>query len=145
MSYQTIWLLAWLIFIIGYAVIALEHKLRVNKSGTAIIIGVILWIIIVIYDKGSEDISLALNHETEEIFGIVVFLLAAMTLVETLSYYRFFDWVQEKIMQKKISQIKFFWLLGALIFIFSAFLDNLTTTLIMLQVGRKIYKNRENF
>ncbi|OIO07278.1 hypothetical protein AUJ27_02795 [Candidatus Falkowbacteria bacterium CG1_02_37_44] len=68
-----------------------------------------------------------------------------MTLVETLSYYRFFDWVQEKIMQKKISQIKFFWLLGALIFIFSAFLDNLTTTLIMLQVGRKIYKNRENF
>jgi len=75
----------------------------------------------------------------------VVFLLAAMTLVETLSYYRFFDWVQEKIMQKKISQIKFFWLLGALIFIFSAFLDNLTTTLIMLQVGRKIYKNRENF
>jgi len=75
----------------------------------------------------------------------VVFLLAAMTLVETLSYYRFFDWVQERIMQKKISQIKFFWLLGALIFIFSAFLDNLTTTLIMLQVGRKIYKNRENF
>jgi len=68
-----------------------------------------------------------------------------MTLVETLSYYRFFDWVQERIMQKKISQIKFFWLLGALIFIFSAFLDNLTTTLIMLQVGRKIYKNRENF
>lgn len=133
------------IFVIGYLAIVLEHNLHINKSGSAIVMGALLWLIVDWFEKGSAEVGTALSHETQEIFGIVIFLLAAMTLVEILVHYRFFDWVQEKIMQKKLSQAKLFWLLGALTFVFSAFLDNLTTTLIMIQIGRKIYKHQGNF
>lgn len=145
MEHEIIWFALGGIFLLGYAAIVLEHSFHINKSGSAIVMGALLWLLISWFEKGSAEVGAALNHETQEIFGIVVFLLAAMTLVEILVHYRFFDWVQEKIMQKKITQIKLFWLLGLLTFIFSAFLDNLTTTLIMIQIGRKIYKHKENF
>lgn len=145
MSHEAVAILMGAIFLIGYIAIVLEHNLHINKSGSAITMGALLWLIVDWFEKGNREVGLALSHETQEIFGIVVFLLAAMTLVEILVHYRFFDWVQEKIMQKKISQAKLFWLLGGLTFIFSAFLDNLTTTLIMIQIGRKIYKHKENF
>ncbi|QQG52391.1 MAG: sodium:proton antiporter NhaD [Candidatus Falkowbacteria bacterium] len=133
------------IFVIGYAFIALEHNFKINKSGTAIVIGSLLWLIVDFFSHFETEVGEALMHETQEIFSIVVFLLAAMTIVEILVHYRFFDWIQDKIMQKKISAPALFWLLGGLTFILSAFLDNLTTTLIMIQIGRKIYKNKDNF
>jgi Na+/H+ antiporter NhaD/arsenite permease-like protein len=133
------------LFIIGYAFIALEHNLKINKSGTAIIIGSLSWLIVDFFYKFDSEVGEALMHETQEIFSIVVFLLAAMTIVEILVHYRFFDWLQDKIMQKKISASALFWLLGGLTFFLSAVLDNLTTTLIMIQIGRKIYKNNDNF
>ena len=146
MELQTLWFLSGAIFLIGYIAIVLEHKLRINKSGTAILTGVILWLLTTwFFTEGGHDVGEALGHETQEIFGIVVFLLAAMTIVEVLVHYHFFTWIQHKIIEKKISQTKLFWLLGALTFIFSAFLDNLTTTLIMIQIGRKIYKDKDNF
>lgn len=145
MSHELVWLILGGLFVIGYAFIVLEHNTHINKSGVAVLLGVISWVVVNIYEHGSKEVGLALGHETQEIFGIVVFLLAAMTLVEILVHYRFFDWVQEKIIQKKFSRAGLFWLLGALTFVFSAFLDNLTTTLIMLQIGRKIYKNNANF
>jgi len=145
MEHHVIWYLMGAIFFIGYAVIALEHHFHVNKSGTAIVMGVILWLMVNWAEDGSPEVGAALSHETQEIFAIVIFLLAAMTIVEILVHYKFFDWIQEKIIQRKLSQIKLFWLLGALTFVFSAFLDNLTTTLIMIQIGRKIYKNKDNF
>jgi Na+/H+ antiporter NhaD/arsenite permease-like protein len=98
---------------------------------------------IVGHDKA--EISLAITENGGEIFGIIVFLLSAMTIVEILVHFQFFDWIREQIVKRKISQVKLFWLLGALTFVMSAFLDNLTTTLIMIQIGRKIYKDRDNF
>lgn len=145
MEHQTIWMIMGAIFVIGYAAIALEHHLHINKSGTAIIMGVVLWLLVDFFEKGAHEVGEALSHETQEIFGIVVFLLAAMTIVETLVHYKFFDWVQEKIMEKKISKKRLFWLLGGMTFVFSAFLDNLTATLVMIQIGRRIYKDKENF
>ena len=146
MELQTLWILMGAVFLIGYIAIVLEHKLSINKSGTAIVTGVILWLLTTwFFEGGHDNVGIALNHETQEIFGIVVFLLAAMTIVEVLVHYHFFTWIQKKIIEKKISQSKLFWLLGALTFIFSAFLDNLTTTLIMIQIGRKIYQDKDNF
>lgn len=145
MTQERMWAIMWIIFVVGYAAIALEHNLRINKSGTAILIWVLLRILVAFFENFNPEVGIALSHETQEIFAIVIFLLAAMTLVEVLVHYRFFDRVQEKIMEKKISQTQLFWLLWALTFVFSAFLDNLTTTLIMIQIGRKIYKHRSNF
>lgn len=133
------------IFVVGYVFIAIEHKSHVNKSGIAIIIGTILWLLASFFSHDRGEISLAVTENGAEIFSIIVFLLSAMTIVEILVHYQFFDWIREKIVQKKISQKKLFWLLGAITFVLSAFLDNLTTTLIMLQIGRKIYRDKDNF
>ncbi len=145
MDHEILYFILSAVFIIGYAAIALEHFLNVNKAGTAILIGAVCWFFVNLFDWGNKEVGKALMHETQEIFAIVVFLLAAMTIVEILVHYRLFDWLQERIMQKKISQKKLFWLLGAVTFICSALLDNLTSTLIMIQIGRKIYKDRNNF
>lgn len=133
------------IFILGYIFIALEHKTHINKSGVAIFLGSILWVLVAILGHDKAEISTVIAENGGEIFSIVIFLLSAMTIVEVLAHYQFFDWLQEIIVQKKISQKKLFWLLGAITFIMSAFLDNLTTTLVMIQVGRKIYKDKNNF
>lgn len=145
MNHELIFVILPIIFIIGCVFIALEHFFKINKSGTALIIGCISWLIISIFEWQNPETNLSLMHETQEIFSIVIFLLSAMTIVEILVHYKLFDWVQEKIIQQKISQAGLFWLLGAITFICSAFLDNLTTTLIMIQIGRKIYKDNDNF
>ncbi|HBI25664.1 MAG: Citrate transporter [Candidatus Wolfebacteria bacterium GW2011_GWC2_39_22] len=145
MSHELIWSVLGGLFIIGYIAIVLEHKLHINKSGTAIALGALSWLFVSWAEKGNAEVGLALSHETQEIFGIVVFLLAAMTIVEVLVHYHFFDWVERKIMRKKLAPVQLFWLLGVMTFVFSAFLDNLTATLVMLQIGRKVYKHRDNF
>ncbi|EKD24151.1 MAG: Citrate transporter, partial [uncultured bacterium] len=145
MSHELIWTVLGGLFIIGYIAIVLEHKLHINKSGTAIALGALSWLFVSWAEKGNAEVGLALSHETQEIFGIVVFLLAAMTIVEVLVHYHFFDWVERKIMHKKLAPVQLFWLLGVMTFVFSAFLDNLTATLVMLQIGRKVYKHKDNF
>lgn len=134
-----------LLFVIGYALIATEHKTHINKSGIAIVLGALLWLIIAVLSHDKSEVALAITENGGEIFSIVIFLLSAMTIVEILVHYQFFDWIREQITQRKISGTKLFWLLGALTFILSAFLDNLTTTLIMIQIGRKIYKDEKYF
>lgn len=134
-----------IIFIVAYVFIAIEHKSHVNKSGIALLAGSILWLIVALVGHDKSEISLAILENGGEIFQIVVFLLSAMTIVELLVHFQFFDWIREQIVKRKISQVKLFWILGALAFVMSAFLDNLTTTLIMIQIGRKIYKDKENF
>ena len=133
------------IFVLGYFFIAMEHKTHINKSGVAIVLGGILWLLAAFLSHDRSEISHVIAENGGEIFSIVIFLLSAMTIVELLVYYQFFDWLQEIIIKKKISQAKLFWLLGAITFVMSAFLDNLTTTLVMIQVGRKIYKHQGNF
>lgn len=139
------YLLFGLIFVVGYILIATEHKTHINKSGIAIVLGASLWLIIAIISPDKEGVSLAMAENGYEIFKIVIFLLCALTIVEVLVDNKFFAWVEEQINKKELSPIKLFWVLGFLTFVISAFLDNLTTTLIMIQIGRKIYKDEKNF
>lgn len=145
MDHQILYYILGSIFVVGYALIALEHQLKINKSGTAIILGSLLWLIVSVFSGFSSENGYAITHETQEIFSIVVFLLAAMTVVEVLVHYKFFDWIQEIVMQRRFSQSGLWWFLGGLTFVMSAVLDNLTTTLIMIQIGRNIYKDKGNF
>ncbi|ETB63855.1 TPA: hypothetical protein DIC38_02050 [Candidatus Nomurabacteria bacterium] len=145
MEGNIIYIIFGLLFVLGYVYIAIEHKTHINKSGVALVLGGVLWLIVAILGHDKQEISHALAENGGEIFSIVVFLLSAMTIVEILVHFQLFDWIREKLVKKEISQIKLFWVLGALTFILSAFLDNLTTTLIMIQIGRKIYKDKDNF
>ncbi|MCA9324008.1 sodium:proton antiporter NhaD [Candidatus Saccharibacteria bacterium] len=133
------------LFVLCYTMIALEHKSKIDKSGMALLAGTGLWVIIAAFAKDRSGLNADILHESQEIFSIVVFLLAAMTIVETLVHYGLFDWVEQKISEKKLSSERLFWILGILTFLLSAVLDNLTTTLIMIQVGRKIYAHKQAF
>lgn len=133
------------LFIFCYALIALEHKAKLDKSGLALLAGSGIWIIISLATADRSGISDAILHESQDIFSIVVFLMAAMTIVETLLHYGLFDWIQQKITEKKLSAAQLFWTLGIITFFLSSVLDNLTTTLIMIQIGRKIYTHKQAF
>jgi len=133
-----------IIFILGFTGIAFEHSLKVNKSWIALFMGAIMWMV-VSYGESKELLDRSLDHGFAEIFELVIFLMGAMTIVEMLGYFRFFTWVEAHLTRYKISNRRLFWMLGAITFIASALLDNLTSTLVMIQIGRHLYIKKKNF
>ncbi|MCP4459290.1 MAG: hypothetical protein GY816_14915 [Cytophagales bacterium] len=133
-----------IIFILGFSGIALEHNLKINKSWIALFTGAIMWMV-VSYGESKEVLDRSLDHGFAEIFELVIFLMGAMTIVEMLGYFRFFTWIEVHLTRYKISNRTLFWLLGSITFVASALLDNLTSTLVMIQIGRHLYIKKENF
>ncbi|NJN27357.1 MAG: hypothetical protein HC819_15975 [Cyclobacteriaceae bacterium] len=133
-----------LIFINGIIAIAFEHSLKINKSWIAIFTGSSMWIVLAI-GQDPEAMNEAIQEGSQEIFGLIVFLIGAMTIVEMMAHFRFFTWIEAKLLKLKISNRKLFWILGAITFAASAVLDNLTSTLIMIQIGRHLYIRKRNF
>ena len=131
-------------FIIGITAIALEHNVSINKSWIAIITGSLMWMVLAMGEDPME-LNKAIHEGSEEIFGLIIFLMGAMTIVEMLAHFRFFEWIQAKVMRLDISNKALFWILGLITFFASAILDNLTCTLVMINIGRHLYKKRENF
>ncbi|XKT74868.1 MAG: sodium:proton antiporter NhaD [Patescibacteria group bacterium UBA2103] len=127
------------IFIAGYLFITLEHTVKTHKSGIALLMAALLWTTVAFSGLNSNTITELLNHAGAEIFGLITFLLAAMTLVEVLIHYRFFDVVRAKITQLGLGDRGQFFLIAALTFFFSAVLDNLTVTIIMVQIARRFF------
>ncbi|MDP2593301.1 MAG: sodium:proton antiporter NhaD [bacterium] len=128
------------VFILGYILISLESKVRVSKSAFALSMGGILWIILGIHD--STLVSQEITPVSYDIFNVVVFLLAAMSLVEILVHYRVFDVIRGKIFSYHLSDKKQFILLTFLAFVFSAIIDNLTTTIVMTVIARQFFKGK---
>lgn len=127
------------VFALGYAAIAAEHKIKVNKAATALLTGVTLWLIVAASNR--SDVAQALTHSGSEIFEIILFLLSAMSLVEILVHYRFFDLLRGKLYELQLSEKQQFVLILFLTFFLSAMLDNLTTTIVMIQISRRFFKN----
>ncbi|MCL4338457.1 hypothetical protein M1271_02110 [Patescibacteria group bacterium] len=84
-------ILSIIIFLVGYIVISQEHLLKVSKTSISLIIDVVLWFLVIA--SGNNNIGLALSEAGSEIFGLVIFLLSAMTLVEILTHYGLFDYI----------------------------------------------------
>lgn len=127
------------VFALGYAAIAAEHKIKVNKAATALLTGVSLWLIVAA--SNGNEAAQALTHSGSEIFEITMFLLSAMSLVEILVYYRFFDLLRGKLYELNLSEKQQFVLILLITFFLSAVLDNLTTTIVMIQISRRFFKN----
>lgn len=128
------------IFIVGYALITLEHRWKLNKSITATALGAGLWSLIAFWEgHGVEE---ALHPIAAETFALVVFLLAAMTLVEILVHYRFFDLIRVKLYKLGFDDYRQLWLISGMAFIFSAVIDNLTTTIVMVQIARRFFRGK---
>ncbi|HBM15491.1 MAG TPA: sodium:proton antiporter [Lentisphaeria bacterium] len=124
------------IFIIGYAAIAFEHFIKVNKAASALITGVLCWTVYILYSTNHHDVSIQLEHHLGGLSGILFFLLCAMTIVEIIDAHKGFDFVTSLITQK--DKRKLLWILSFVTFFMSSALDNLTTTIVVISLLKKL-------
>ena len=125
------------IFILGYLAIAFEHPLKINKTASALLTGVLVW---TVYAISTGDAS-ELGHHLASTSEILFFLLGAMTLVELVDAHQGFYFVSRLIKTDKV--IKLLWIVGLITFFMSAILDNLTTAIVMVTLLRKLISNKE--
>jgi Na+/H+ antiporter NhaD/arsenite permease-like protein len=142
MDFQSILLLV--IFISAFLAITLEHITKVNKSWIALFAGSVMWCVVT-FGKSAEAMNEAIGHTSAEIFELIIFLMGAMTIVEMLGHFRFFTWLEIKLQSVNISNKQLFWIMGFITFLSSGVLDNLTTTLVMIHIGRHLPFKKENF
>ncbi|HBG18809.1 MAG TPA: sodium:proton antiporter [Desulfobulbaceae bacterium] len=130
------------IFVLAYACIALEHPLKVNKSASALIGAGLLW---TIYALSSGDHHLVAENLTESVAAtaqIVFFLMGAMTIVEVVDAHNGFRVITSRIRTTKITSL--LWLVGFVTFFLSAILDNLTTTIVMISLIKKLLDRHDD-
>ena len=130
-----------LIFVIGYLCIALEHPINVNKTASALLTGVLCWTIYAVYSHESIDIiGSELNHHLGQIAAILFFLMGAMTIVELVDAYQGFRMITDRINTKNPKVLM--WIICTVTFFLSAILDNLTTSIVMISLIRKLVPNK---
>lgn len=131
-----------LIFVIGYSVITLEHALKVNKAATALITGALCWTVYILCSPDKEAVNASLMHHLGELSGILFFLLGAMAVVELIDAHDGFDLIVTRI--TATSKVKLLWIVCLITFFLSAVLDNLTTTIVMVSLLKKLIKKEED-
>lgn len=161
-----------IVFVIGYAAIALEHNIKVNKTASALFLGVILWVMLML-DAGSiltadyggrfsaflqahPDVSSLpkwdqyVHYISEnqilgflgEISEILFFLMGAMTIVEIVDQHGGFKIITNRIRTR--NKVKLLWIISIITFFMSAALDNLTTSIVMVALLRKLIERRHD-
>ncbi len=165
------WLMV-IVFVLGYAAIALEHNIKVNKTASALFLGVILWVMlmfdagnILTADIGGRFSSFLQSHpdvaslpqfeqyihyisENQilgflgEISEILFFLMGAMTIVEIVDQHGGFNIITNRI--KTRNKVKLLWIIAIITFFMSAVLDNLTTSIVMVALLRKLIERRHD-
>jgi len=130
-------------FILGYLCIALESVLKINKAVPALLMCVVCW---TIYACGGgpegADTSSHLLHHLGETCEILFFLMGAMTIVEIVDANGGFYFVQDAL--ATTSKRKLLWRITFMTFILSAILDNLTTSIVMIMVLRKLVADHDD-
>ncbi len=130
-----------IIFIMGYAAIALEHNIKINKTASALITGVLMWTVYILSNSDKHLVNEELLFHLGDISSILFFLMGAMTIVELIDSYNGFEVITEKISQTNKKSL--LWIIGLLTFFLSAVLDNLTTTIVMVSLLRKLIKDHD--
>jgi Na+/H+ antiporter NhaD/arsenite permease-like protein len=131
-----------LIFVIAYAAIALEHPIRINKSASALVGAGLLWTVYALWSGNSALVEQQLNDSVSSTAQIVFFLIGAMTIVEVIDAHNGFEVITSLIRTRK--QITLMWIVGFVTFFLSAILDNLTTTIVMISLMRKLLDNQDD-
>ncbi len=165
------------VFVLGYIAIAMEGPLQVNKAASALMLGVIIWVIYIYglpgvlnldfspswkefqksillsnFESKYPDVGLVgqmkyfiTDNEVVSHLGnlsqILFFLLGAMTIVETVDQHEGFRVITDKITTTK--KVKLLWILGTITFFLSGVLDNMTTTIVMIALLRKLIDDKK--
>ena len=135
------WLIV-IIFILGYLAIAFEQPIRINKAASALLTGVLCWSVYALAGSDKELVSENLAHHLSEIAGILFFLLGAMVIVELIDAHDGFEIITERI--QNTNKKKLVWIIGFISFFLSAVLDNLTTTIVMISLLRKLIPSHKD-
>ncbi|NBV04259.1 MAG: sodium:proton antiporter [Cytophagia bacterium] len=158
-----------LVFVLGYAAIALEHPIKINKTASALLTAVIAWTLLVMlpmptgientsafaaYLSGLGEAGLGslqehfshfvgheLSHHLGSISEILFFLLGAMTIVELVDAHQGFRIITDRITTK--NTVKLLWIVSIITFFLSSVLDNLTTSIVMVSLLRKLIQEAE--
>ncbi|MEK0443007.1 MAG: hypothetical protein RL403_1985 [Bacteroidota bacterium] len=163
-------LLIIIIFVVGYLAIALEHPIKINKTASALVTAVVCWTIFTvsgspetllnserylhfIHELGDKAATLSagelhleyvveqLGHHLNEIAQILFFLMGAMTIVELVDAHHGFKFITDRIKTK--NPIALLWVVCIVAFFLSSVLDNLTTTIVMVSLVRKLIPDKE--
>ena len=152
-----------LIFVIGYLSITLEHPLKLDKTVPALIMASLIWAVLAVgfhagwfdvidthenafnFLTGGEEaehgFDNALLHHLGKTAEILIFLIGAMTIVEIIDLHRGFEILKSAVKTK--SKRRLLWIIGILAFILSAIIDNLTATIVLVTLLRKLIIVRE--
>lgn len=157
------------LFLAGYLLIALEHPLKIDKAATALVTGIVVWVVYafsateLVPSLYGEEFSAFLTSnpalqseslykqvmmfvEEHQILGalgeiseILFFLIGAMTIVELIDVHGGFNIITNRITTR--NKRKLLWIIGLITFFMSATLDNLTTSIVMITLLRKLVAN----
>ncbi|GAA5221963.1 sodium:proton antiporter NhaD [Membranihabitans marinus] len=135
-------------FVIGYMLIVFEHPLRLDKTVPALLMASITWALLSLGHMEtyvhSEPHSLeeSLLYHLGKTAEILVFLIGAMTIVEIIDLHQGFDILKNMVTTK--SKKKLLWIISILAFVLSAIIDNLTATIVLITLLRKLIKDKED-
>ena len=130
------------VFVLTYLAIALEHPIKINKSASALIGAGCLWTIYAMTSSSSELVGKELSESLMSTAQIVFFLMGAMAIVEVVDAHNGFEVITSRIKTSHLSSLM--WLVGFVTFFLSAILDNLTTTIVMISLMRKLLAEKED-
>ena len=123
--------------------IALEHPIGINKSASALFGAGALWTIYAVVGSSSPSVvGSELNESLVATAQIVFFLMGAMTIVEVVDAHDGFEVITSRIKTTKLSSLM--WMIGFVTFFLSAILDNLTSTIVMISLVKKLLDKRED-
>ena len=122
------------VFCLAYTLVFLEEKLELRKSKPVMIAASLIWILVAIGFRAagrSEELGEYLRHVLLDYTELFLFLLSAMSFVNTLVERNVFEALRVRLMKMRLSARGIYWVIGALAFVLSPIADNLTTALVM--------------
>ena len=144
-----------LAFVIGYLFIAIESVTKINKAAIALLMFVVCWTIFMIdpaslvpalasvdHTQMANAVSKIIEEHLGETGTTLFFLMGAMTIVELVDQNGGFNFVKDTLKTK--SKRSLLWRIAIMTFILSAILDNLTTSIVMIMILRKLVKERKD-
>ena len=140
------------VFVIGYFFIAIESVTRINKAAIALLMFVGCWTLFMIDpsaylaqavgDQTAQAVSAVIEHHLGSTATTLFFLMGAMTIVELVDQSGGFNFVRG--MLRTSSKRSLLWRIAFLTFFLSAILDNLTTSIVMVMILRKLVSDQRD-
>ena len=131
-----------IVFLIGYFLIATESITRINKAAFALMMCAACWVLYALGGFAGEQLGEVIQRNLGEAGTTLFFLMGAMTIVEIVDQHGGFNFVREVMMTK--SKRALLWRMSLMTFFLSAVLDNLTTTIVMIMILRKLVKEHQD-